>query len=89
MLTSNIKSDPTFENLLNFISRKHNLEYSMRTRCYGNTIYPREPKIDFLMFHRLILKATKFQLPILKRFSTVVKNVGGLKILRAHLKALN
>ena len=89
MLISNIKSDSTFENLLNFIIRKHNLEYSLRTHCYGNTIYPREPKIVFLMFHGLILKATKFQLPTLKSFSKVVKNVGGRKILRAHLKALN
>ena len=40
------------------------------------------------MFHRLILKATKVQLPALKRFSPVVKNVGGLKILRTHPKAL-
>ena len=41
------------------------------------------------MFHRLMLKATKFQLPTLKRFSIVVKNMDGLKILKAHLKALN
>ena len=61
------------------------LQYS---RCYGNTIHPRALTI-FFMFHRLILKATQVQLPTLNRFSTVVKNVGGLKILRAHPKALN
>ena len=89
MLISNIKSDSTFENLLNFIIRKHKLEYSLKTRCYGNSMYSREPEIVFLMFHRLILNATKFQLPTLKRFSIVVKNMGGLKILRAYLKVLN
>ena len=30
-----------------------------------------------MMLHRLILKATKFQLPPSKRLSTVVKNIWG------------
>ena len=34
-------------------------------------------KYLFVMLHRLILKVTKFQLPPLKRLSTVVKNIWG------------
>ena len=37
----------------------------------------REPKIYFLMLHRLILKVTKLQLPTTKRFGTVVKRFLG------------
>ena len=39
--------------------------------CYGNRGNPREPKIDFVMLHRLISKVITFQLPALERFSTV------------------
>ena len=32
--------------------------------------------MPFLVLHKLIFKATKFQLPLPKRLSTVVKNIG-------------
>ena len=38
---------------------------------------PGNPNQLFVMFHRLILKVTKFQLPPPKRLSTVVENIFG------------
>ena len=46
-----------------------------QTGCYGITGLAREPKITFLMLHRLILKVTKLQLSPSKHLSTVVKNI--------------
>ena len=50
---------------------------SAPAQCYGSTRNPRGARISFLMFHRFILKVTKFKLPTLKRFRTKVENVLG------------
>ena len=81
---SDVNSDFTFENFKNFVVRKHMerwlqkiLSAPWQTRSHGGTGQPREPKITFLMLHRLILKVTKFKLPPPTRLCTVVKNIFG------------